>query len=385
MRADQKEKKMRRRLFRLVIFVVALSLAGGLFATSSATKTLDLGHWTLDRDAASQSGPTILKASLIVRANRLQRYWKAPDTDNYWSWMPELSFTVVGPINTGSAFVVDFTNEAGAPWYSVECETPASDGTRWQRIGTPTITTHIDKRTTLATGVFGFTIRLRNELSGANEKVMSGKYKVTKFHIGNNLPAFKNQFEYVVDQDWNLPIGYLYFNTPSDQSMPPLVVSMWFRGELDNTKLAAYLFFNGKQIGSTKEQTGSADYDSAIFANSHEGTRWERWKFSWGQVRGWNADTSSANNTSQLFFLAANPGEYEVKVLRDGDLARSAKFTVGADGRLVDNGITQKNNLGGLAMVLPVKLLGTGDGQWDANAWKTDAFYGNPLTGFSAP
>lgn len=87
----------------------------------------------------------------------------------------------------------------------------------------------------------------------------------------------------------------------------------------------------------------STDYDSAIFANSHEGTRYERWKFSWGQVRGWNADTSSANNTSKLWFLNLHPGEYEVKVLREGDLARSVKFTIGTDGRLVDNGITQKN------------------------------------------
>lgn len=375
---------MKRHSSRFAICIVVLSLASSLFAGPRTTRTSDFGPSTFNV-APWQSGPTILKASLIVRANRLQRYWKAPDTDNYWSWLPELSFTVVGPISTGSAFVVDFTNEAGAPWYSVECETPAGDGTRWQRIGTPTITTHIDKRTTLATGTFGFTIRLKNELSGTNEKVLSGKYKVSKFHIGNNLPAFKNQFEYVVDQDWNLPIGYLYFNTPFDQAMPPLVVSMWFRGELDNTKLAAYLFYNGKQIASTKEQTGSADYDSAIFANSHEGTRYERWKFSWAQVRGWNGNTSSANNTSQLFFLAGNPGEYEVKVLRDGDLARSAKFTIGADGRLVDNGITQKSSLGGLAMVLPVKVLGAGDGTWDANAWKTDAFYGNPLNGFVAP
>ena len=333
----------------------------------------------------NQTGPTILKSSIIVRANRLQRYWKAPDQDNYWSWMPQMSFIAMGPINTGSAFVIDFTNEAGAPWYSVECETPTIDATRWQTIVTPAITTHIDKRTTLATGVFGFTVRLKNELSGTNEKLLSGKFKVSKFHIGNNLPAFKNQFEYLVDQDWNLPIGYLYFNTPADQNMPPLKIAMWFRGELDATKLAAYLFFNGKQIGSTKEQTGSAGYDSAIFANSNEGTRWERWTFSWGQVRGWNADTSSANNTSQLFFLNQNPGEYEVKVLRDGDLARSAKFAVGPDGRLVDNGITQKNNLGGLAMILPVKVLGTGDGTWDATSWKTDAFYGNPLSGFVAP
>jgi hypothetical protein len=376
---------MIRRSFRFGVFVVALAMATSSFSRIASTRTSDFGRWTLDNGIAAESGPTILKASLIVRANRLLRYWKAPDADNYWSWMPEVSFTVVGPINTGSAFFVDFTNEAGAPWYSIECETPTIDATRWQRISTPAITTHIDKRTTLATGVFGFTIRMKNELSGIDQKIMSGKYKVTKFHIGNNLPAFKNQFEYLVDQDWNLPIGYLYFNTPADQNMPPLVVSMWFRGELDNTKLAAYLFYNGKQIASTREQTGGADYDSAIFANSHEGTRWERWKFSWGQVRGWNTDTSSANNTSQIFFLNANPGEYEVKVLRDGDLARSAKFAVGSDGRLVDNGITQKNSLGGLAMILPVKLLGGGDGQWDANAWKTDAFYGNPLSGFAAP
>lgn len=371
---------MKRLAVRFVLVIVVFSVTTGLFAGPAATKTLDLGHWTLDNEA----GPTLLKASLIVRANRLLRYWKAPDADNYWSWMPELSFTVVGPVNTGSAFVIDFTNEAGAPWYSVECDTPTIDATRWQRVSTPAITTHIDKRTTLATGTFGFTIRMKNELSGANATLMSGKFKVGKFHIGNNLPAFKNQFEYVVDQDWNLPIGYLYFNTPADQNMPPLVVSMWFRGELDDTKLAAYLFYNGKQIGSTKGQ-GGASYDSAIFANSHEGTRWERWKFSWGTVRGWNTDTSSANNTSQIFFLAANPGEYEVKVLRDGDLARSAKFTVGPDGRLVDNGITQKNNLGGLAMVLPVRVLGTGDGAWNAMTWKTDAFYGNPLNGFVAP
>ncbi len=154
---------MKRRSFCLALIVALFATTSSLFATRSSPKTLDFGPWTLDHAAAvSQSGPTILKASLIVRANRLQRYWKSPDTDNYWSWLPELSFTVVGPISTGSAFVVDFTNEAGAPWYSVECETPASDGTRWQRIGTPTITTHIDKRTTLATGVFGFTIRLKN-------------------------------------------------------------------------------------------------------------------------------------------------------------------------------------------------------------------------------
>jgi hypothetical protein len=332
---------------------------------------------------AVQTGPTLLKASIIVRANRLVRYWKAPDADNYWSWMPEVAFTVTGPINTGSAYFVDFTNELGQPWYTVECETPATPAGRWQTIATPTISTHIDQRTTLAIGTFGFTIRLKNELNGTNDKVFSGKYKVAKFHVGNNLPAFKNQFEYVVDQDWNLPIGYMFFDTRFDEKMPPVKVSMWFRGELDNTKLAAYLFYNGKQIGSTKEQTGSAGYDSAIFPNGHEGNnRWERWTFSWANVRGWNTD---GNNASGMFLLTMNPGEYEVKVLREGELARSTKFVIGADGKLVDNGITQKNALGGYAMVLPVKVIGVADGQTSPGSWKTDAFYGNPLTDFIAP
>ncbi len=366
---------MNRRLVRIALLVIVCAIVTGSFPDRSTSSA-----------PAIQSGPTLLKASLIVRANRLLHYWKAPEVDSYWSWMPEMTFYVAGPINTGSAFIIDFTNETGAPWYSVECETNAIPAGQFAHIVTPAITTHVDKRTTLATGTFGFTIRLKSELSGANEKLFSGKFKVTRFHVGNNLPAFKNQFEYVVDQDWNLPIGYLSFNLRSDQNMPPLNVSMWFRGELDNTKLAAYLFYNGKQIASTKEQSGSAGYDSAVFANSHEGnTRWERWTFGWGSVRGWNTDTSSANITTQIFFLNKNPGEYEVKVLRDGDLARSAKFSVGVDGRLVDNGIAQKNSLGGFAMILPVKVIGAGDGQWDANAWKTDAFYGNPLNGFAAP
>src|SRR5258706_13373135 len=125
--------------FALVILISAM------ITGSPASRSPSLAH-------TNQAGPALLNSSVIVRANRLKRYWKAPDMDDYWSWMPEMSFTVTGPINTGSAFFIDFTNEAGAPWYTVECETPAIDGTRWQTIVTPPITTHIDKRTTLGTG-----------------------------------------------------------------------------------------------------------------------------------------------------------------------------------------------------------------------------------------
>ncbi len=41
--------------------------------------------------------------------------------------------------------------------------------------------------------------------------------------------------------------------------------------------------------------------------------------------------------------------------------------------------------LGSNRVIVPVQVIGDSDGPWGQTAWKTDAFYGNPLTGFSAP
>lgn len=332
---------------------------------------------------ANQSGPVLLKYSVQVTANRLVHYWKQPEVDNYWSWMPRVNFLVMGPVMAGTVFTIDFTNPDGSPWYSVDCLTESIEAGRWGAIGTPVITTHVDKRTTLATGIFGFTIKVKNEVMGTNATLYTGKYKVNKFHVGNTLPAFKNQFEYYVDQDWRLPIGYLWLSTENDPRSPVPVATMWFRGESDSTRLAGYLFFNGKQIGSTKESTGGANSDLSLLTSGNDkDPRWERWNFRWNLVRAYNTD---ANNQAKLFLLGTNPGEYEVRILRDGDLVRSIKFSIGADGMFVDSGVAKQNNLGWGGLVLPVKVLGTSDGQWDATAWKTGAFYGNPLTGFTAP
>ena len=331
----------------------------------------------------NQSGAVLLKYSIQVTANRLLHYWKQPEVDNYWSWMPRVNFLVMGPSVAGTVYTIDFANPDGSPWYSVDCASETIEAGRWGSVGTPAVTTHVDKRTTLATGTFGFKIRMKNEVMGTNATLFKGKFKVNKFHVGNNLPAFKNQFEYYVDQDWTLPIGYLWLNQQVDAQSPALAVTMWFRGESDSTTLAGYLFYNGKQIGSTKESTGGAASDAKLLTSGNDkDPRWERWNFRWNLVRAYNTDT---NSKADLFLLSSNPGEYEVKVLRDGDLARSMKFTIGADGMFADNGVAKQNNLGWLGLVLPVKVLGTSDGQWDANAWKTESFYGNPLTGFAVP
>ncbi|MBV9469748.1 MAG: hypothetical protein JO316_26350 [Abitibacteriaceae bacterium] len=356
--------------------LIGLSLLTGLIAPYSALADTPL----------APTAPQILKSTLFLRADRMVRYWKQPNTENYWSWVPTGSFYVLGPIGTGSKFAVDFTLPDGKPWTTVTAPVSALEPNALARVDIPGSDSHMDKRGILETGTFGFKIRLLNALNNTNETILTGKFHVGKLHKGNALPAFKNQFEYYVDQDWMMPIGYVWLDWLKDPNDPLLRVAMWFKGEgLNDTKLAAYLLYNGKQIGSTKE-FGTAYKAATLLTNGMDTNdpHWERWEFSWGKVRGWNTDTS-ANNWADTFFLAKNPGEYEIKVLRDGKLARTTKFIVGADGKIVDNGLVANNKIGGIAMIVPVKVMGNGDGKWNPIAWKTDAFYGNPLQGFNAP
>jgi hypothetical protein len=64
-----------------------------------------------------------------------------------------------------------------------------------------------------------------------------------------------------------------------------------------------------------------------------------------------------------------NPGDYEIKVLQNGRLARSLKFTFGSDYKIADNGIAKQNSLGTLRVLVPAQILGDQDGQWDRSAY----------------
>ncbi len=39
--------------------------------------------------------------------------------------------------------------------------------------------------------------------------------------------------------------------------------------------------------------------------------------------------------------------------------------------------------MGTLRVVVPTRIIDDQDGTWDRNAYKTDAFFGNPLNGFN--
>ena len=144
---------------------------------------------------------------------------------------------------------------------------------------------------------------------------------------------------------------------------------------------------DGMQIG--KGSCGSVvDINPTISVNENfpQQAKWRRVECSFPVVKQHDKtnDGQGQPNTNEMFKMGANPGEYEFKVLWNNKLARSIKFNVAPGGKL-DNGIATSNKLGIDRIVVPVQIIGDQDGTWDKNAWKTDAFYGHPLTGFTWP
>jgi hypothetical protein len=371
-----------RNMIKLTSVFIALSLVViGLFLSAGGS-------------AASQDQPTIVKDSLQVTAFTNNFYHKNYDI---WSWVPKMEFRVNGPIASGSQIYVEFTQPgtAGA-WVKFDCPTEETQAGSYMKTecGARDIPGNEEKSNTY-TGPVSFAIKLRNELAGTDATLFTGKLKVSKAHSNEaQTPKFVNHFVYYVEHDWNLPIAYVYL-TPDDLSgmkRPILNIAFWVRGEAVNFQ--PHLFYQGKEVGKMfyeGEEVGKASCESDVengttqyVADSvPQKAKWARVRCTFNNVRGWDKTGEQPGMFGALYDLSKNPGDYEFKLLWNNHLARSIKFSAGPDG-LVDNGIAANNKLGSKRVIVPVQIIGDQDGPWDHAAWKTDAFYGNPLTGFTA-
>jgi len=342
----------------------------------------------------AQDQPTIAKDSVQVTAFTLSSYKGDFKT---FSWVPKLQLRVNGPIASGSQLYAEFTVPGGGAW-KFDCKTQETGAGHWWQPdecgGRDALGE--DKGITY-TGPVNFAIKMRNELMGGDVTLFTGKMKVAKVHSNETGPNYVNHFVYYVDQDWNLPIGYMFLE-PDDVAewrKPKLAFAVWSRGEMNGSfephlfhggKEVGKMFYNGEEVGKPSCGTDEIQNNPTHITEPHGQFIWTRMKCDFSSVRAWNK-TADSNDTmfGRLYLLSENPGDYEIKILYKGHLVRSIKFGVDADGKITDNGIATSNKLGNNRVIVPVQVIGDSDGQWDKNAWKTDAFYGNPLTGFTAP
>lgn len=358
---------MMKKLFSAINISIFLT---GLFFTAAAIET---------------RAATIDKTSVNIYARRRTGSYEDQEKRGYalWGWTPQMRFRVNGPISEGGQLTVEFTKPDGKPWLKFNCETGAISANGWWQV-TDCGENLPEDDLARETGLYGLKIGLKDELAGKNETLFTGKIKVDKFFAGGNQTSEKGFFGYYVDYDWWLPFGQVYAKEQEEgyeTEYAPLAVALWFRGDVQG-ETSAHLFYKGKEISNTKDtskgtwlgETTIATFDNSKFV-------WKKQNFFFTNAFVYNNETE--NNHPDAFRLDKNPGEYEVKVLRKGTLVRALKFTV-ANGKIVDNGIAAKSFLGNARMIVPVTVTGDEDGaKPDLLAWKTGAFFGNPLAGFN--
>lgn len=344
---------------------------------------------TITSTVRAQDQPTIAKDSVQVTAFTFNVYKGNYDV---WSWVPRMQFRVNGPIASGSQFYVQYSLPTG-PWVKFDCETNNIEKGYWWKTecGGRQIP---EEQSSTYTGPVTFTIKMRNELQGTDTTMFTGKMKVAKAKSNEHGPKAVNKFVYFVDHDWNLPIGYIYLKADSIHGwkMPSFHLSFWVRG--DAYKFEPHLFYQGKEVGKKffeGTEVGRAGCEAELENNTThyveesipQKAKWARIRCDFPNIKGRNETGEAPSIFGEIFTLAANPGEYEFKLLWNNKLARSMKFTVAPGGKF-DNGIATNNQLGSDVVIVPVQIIGDQDGVWNKTAWQTEAFYGNPLKGFTA-
>jgi hypothetical protein len=300
--------------------------------------------------AAAQELPPVAKDTIRLRADMTNG---EPN-----QWRPTLEFWIMGELPSGSIVRADFAWGTAKAW--INCDADYSDFDK----ATKVFCANENVKPTGFAGPVSFTISVNNELHGTSSALYKGTAKVFKhMRAGRYL-------EFYTDEDWRLPVGYLYHLDDGKG----LHLTTWFRGAPGSVRM--FLFYQGKEIAKN-ELCGvgeERDFDPRALA-------WFEIDCTFQGIYP-NAQMAKSGYAPN-FDLSANPGEYEIKALVSGKLARTVKFTVRPDGK-IDDTISASNKLGRDRAIVAVNI---NDPRvpYDKMAWKTGAFYGNPLTGFTAP
>jgi hypothetical protein len=333
--------------------------------------------------------PQIIWDTLYIQTANHNKYWKMPNQKST-SWVPTIRFDMdYDPNKFSPEYVAEYFNQDGSLWFREELRR-AGGGADKQVLfeSNSDMTREIrDIKSSIATGVYGFKISEKN----SNEILFQGKFKVGKFLAGSD----KNTYEFFVDHDWVMPVGYISFHfseflRPNALGGFPLEFNIWFKKDLgpNNHGMEAQLFYKGQQIGTTANYHSMFQPDEQRASGqghiySPELHNWRLWKIRWQNVIIDNNGPYNDDIRKKSFLVDKNPGEYTVKVFHKGTQVREAKFAVGSNGRIVDQ-YSKPAYLTYHKLIVPVTVIGPAE-KYNANAWKTEAFYGNPMSGFASP
>ncbi|MEP6787236.1 MAG: hypothetical protein ABJB40_02305 [Acidobacteriota bacterium] len=325
--------------------------------------------------------PVFLKDTIGIDAKTENNYWKFPNQNNFSSWIPQISFDVFYDESSKLRYVAEWFNPDGSPWFSEPLEMYQGDSHRQGGITLRSADSDELFKTKATNSVGTYSVKISN--SKTNETIFQGKFKVGKLAHPDE-PKEKNLFRFYVDNDWLIPVGYNGYDIQNwnNIGLNYPAVMMWFKGNLEYKEFEAVLYQNGKQIAST-DKGGNISTIQERGGNCYqirEFCAFRLWRFSWNNFMLGDKNRSRENLPNNTLFTGELPGEFTVKISYKGEQVREAKFSLAPDGAPIRNSLSDQiySTMG----LMPVKATGTAE-KWNANAWKTDMFYGNPLSGFT--
>lgn len=344
-----------------------------------------LGSENIYKNTRPTNVPVLLKNSIYVQAKTHNEYWKMPNLRNYSSWIPSIRFNQFYNNDKPLKYTVEYFNPEGSLWFSEILETGSSNADRTVSFNSPNPYENLKTKSTAGTGVYSF--KITNQYT--KEVIFQGKFKVSKF-IASDIPQEKNKVGFFVEHDWLLPFGMVGFDHGDlEIGGIPLEVSVWLKGTVKADELEGRIFYKGQQIKLVEDaiyKNRVLDYDertTELAAPFAPNNTWKRWLFQWHNFRFDNNGSFLRDNYPNAFYADKNPGEYTVKIYRKGTQIRELSFTIGTDGRILVPVYSNQIPLPYYRVILPVKILETE--RWNFTNWKTDAFYGNPISGFISP
>lgn len=362
----------------IVLRMASLSLIGG--------SLLSLGCLP----ALAQSGPKVVQRSVVLNLEDIDHYWPDPKKDpvfNKAAWFPANSyvrFLLEGPVAPESKFVFEFFKPDGKTWFSVDCFGP--DELEAGNIAEVNCNTVDEHWAAPLTGDFAFKIQMKQ----GNQKsdLFKGKLKVGSYSgKDSKLP------QHGIEEDWRVPLGFVFFDQASEPNSPPMSADFWFKHRsLEFAKLTASLHYNGKQVALNTDESNAANLITDRRTNMEptdpkKDFSYQLWRFHFDHVRAHVEDPDSYD-ISNWHILDQHPGKYEIKVFYEGKQVRNTTFVIGGDGQLVAPGSAEKDSNGNLRYLLPTQVLGAVDIPWNKQAYLTDIYYGNPsptTSGILAP
>src|ERR1044072_7979139 len=172
----------------------------------------------------------------------------------------------------------------------------------------------MNSKAVAASGLYA--VKISNQKTG--EVIFQGKFKVNKLLIFPGEARHKNHFQFYVDNDWSLAVGYVGFDRTwiGSDTAPPMIF-LWFKGRLNKEDLEARLYQNGQEIATT-------DNGGNILANEERGRdceylfdkcHYHLWTFYWDKFRVLNSEKVAfvRQKNPTVKFTNDLPGDYTVK------------------------------------------------------------------------